>query len=126
MGGGGMDDGDDPAQDRPTMEWPEACIQRLQPFTLGSHIGKADFVRRPATAEEAYRPDCWTRLADWRSVHDSNRLCFDWSEDLLDDDGAATHVDRSDRPRCRAEDGTSPTRQWFREMVGPAVTCRRR
>lgn len=75
----------DAAQDRETIAWHEACTQRLRPFSVGSYIGEADFVRRPATAVEAYRPECWSRLADLRSVHDPDRLFFDFFEGLGED-----------------------------------------
>ncbi len=72
----------DPADDAANIEWHEACTAALRPCTSGSYIGETDFVRRPASAVEAYLPQCWSRLADLRAVHDPHRLFFDLFEGL--------------------------------------------
>ncbi len=79
----------DPAHDGRNGAWHQECTGRLHPFTGGSYIGEADFARRPATAVEAYRPECWSRLADLRSVHDPSRLFFDYFEGLATDPSPA-------------------------------------
>ena len=71
-----------PADDAANIEWHEACTAALRAYTRGSYIGETDFVRRPASAVEAYLPRCWSRLADLRTVHDPGRLFFDLFEAL--------------------------------------------
>ncbi len=75
----------DPADDATNIEWHEACTAALRSYTRGSYIGETDFVRRPASAVEAYLPDCWSRLADLRTVHDPDRVFFDLFEALGED-----------------------------------------
>ncbi|WP_197157719.1 FAD-binding oxidoreductase [Synechococcus sp. CBW1006] len=74
----------DLAQDAENMAWHQDCIDRLRPYTVGSYIGESDFIRRPATAVEAFLPQCWSRLADLRSLHDPDRLFFDFFEGLAE------------------------------------------
>jgi FAD/FMN-containing dehydrogenase len=75
-----------PADDAANIEWHEACTAALRSYTRGSYIGETDFVRRPTSAVEAYLPQCWSRLADLRSVHDPDRVFFDLFEALGEND----------------------------------------
>jgi FAD/FMN-containing dehydrogenase len=70
----------DPAEDAANIAWHEACTSALLPCTRGSYIGESDFIRRPATAAEAYQPHCWSRLAELRRLHDPSGLFFGWQE----------------------------------------------
>lgn len=68
--------------DAANTTWHDAITASLRPHNVGSYIGESDTVGLPSNAVQAYRPDRWQRLADFRAKYDPDGLFFGYFDGL--------------------------------------------
>jgi FAD/FMN-containing dehydrogenase len=76
---------EDPDEDAENIKWHRTCTSLLRPFNVGYYIGETNTVERPASAEQAFSPENWQRLADLRQQYDPEGVFFGYFDGLANE-----------------------------------------